>query len=260
MACLFSFFTRRKRQPSTPPRTEHWQTPSALYLNWLPQLPPSSSKPIGINYPTVRDIPSWLLLSPVDIPSVAPANESNMGNQDLPPPSPPPLPYLRTRCWPSQRHSSTIAADECVERIDEDVVRALSSPPLKDRSGRVSVIVLESDRTSTIFECSYQTKTWELFERDEARESRWTFGSIFAPLDAVARRSIRIHDSILFGLGNDDDSMMGTDGVTNGKKEGFEMASEGDELEVTEQQQLVMVNLVLASGNIARARRQRQGA
>jgi len=147
-----------------------------------------------------------------------------------------------------------------VERIDEDVVRALSSPPLKDRSGRVSVIVLESDRTSTIFECSYQTKTWELFERDEARESRWTFGSIFAPLDAVARRSIRIHDSILFGLGNDDDSMMGTDGVTNGKKEGFEMASEGDELEVTEQQQLVMVNLVLASGNIARARRQRQGA
>jgi hypothetical protein len=99
-----------------------------------------------------------------------------------------------------------------------------------------------------------------LFERHEARESRWTFGSIFAPLDAVARRSIRIHDSILFGLDNDDDSMTGMDGATNGKQECFEVASEGDELEARDQQRLAMVNFVLASGDIARARRQRQGA
>jgi hypothetical protein len=260
MACLFNLFTRRKRQPSTPLATEYWQTPSSLYLTWLPQLPHSSSKPIGVNYPTVKDIPSWLLLSPVDIASAVQANESNMGNQEVLPTFPPSLPYLPTRCWPSQRFSNIIAADERVERIDEDIVEAPSSPPRKDRNGRVSVIVLESDRTSTIFECSFRTKDWELIERDEARESRWTFGSIFAPLDAVARRSIRIHDSILFGLDNDDDSMMGMDGATNGKQECFEVASEGGELEAREQQRLAMVNFVLASGDIARARRQHQGA
>ena len=255
MACLFNFFTRRKREPSTPLATENWQTPSSLYLTWLPpQLPPSSSKPI-IDYPTVRDIPSWLLLSP-DIPSAAQANENNMGTQGVLPTSPPSLPYLPARRWPSQRPSSIIGADERVERIDEDIVQPLTSPPRTDENGRVRVIVLGSARTSTIFECSLQTKNWELVERDEARESRWTFGSIFAPLDAVARRSIRIHDSILFGLGNDDDSM-GVDDVTNAKQECFEVSSERDELEARQQQWLAMVNFVLASGEITRARRQR---
>src|SRR6266480_5321056 len=128
MGCTLSFFPRRKCESSTPPGPEYWQSPSALYLTWLPQLPASSSKPTGISYPTVRDIPSWLLLSPVDIPSAVQANESNMGNQEILPISPPPSPpYLPAHYRPNQRPSSIMAAGERVDPIDEDIVQALSS-------------------------------------------------------------------------------------------------------------------------------------
>src|SRR5579871_3527169 len=78
MGCPLSLFIRRQCESSTPPETEYYRTPSSLYLTWLPQLPASSSKPTCISYPTVRDIPSWLLLSPVDIPSTVQANECDM--------------------------------------------------------------------------------------------------------------------------------------------------------------------------------------
>ena len=111
-----------------------------------------------------------------------------------------------------------MAASERVDPIDEDIVQALSSPPRKYRNGRVSVIVLESDQMNVPFERSLQTKSGELLEeRDEARESRRSFGSVFAPLDAIARRSIRIHDSILFGLGNAG-GIVGMNGVASAKQ------------------------------------------
>ena len=252
MACLFNLFTRRKRKPSTPLVTENWRNPSSLYLTWLPQLPPSSSKQIRVDYPTVRDIPSWLLLSPVNIPSAAQANESNNGNQEILRTSPP-LPYLSNPCQPSQKAFSIIAADE---RIEEDIFQALSSPLKKDKNGRVSVMVSEPDQTSTSFEHPFRTESLELVGRDETRESRWTFGSVFAPLDTVARRSIRIHDSIFFGLGNDDDgSTMGMDCATNPKQKCFEVGSVGDELEARQQHRVAMLNFVLTSGEIARAER-----
>jgi hypothetical protein len=100
----------------------------------------------------------------------------------------------------------------------------------------------------------FQTKSGELLETDEARENRWTFGSVFAPLDSVARRSIRIHDSFLFDLGNAD-SIMGMDGATNTIQGCFEVSSGGGELEAREQQRLAMVNFVLASGERARTTR-----
>lgn len=254
MGCSLSLFTRRKCETSTTSEIRSWHNPSSLYLTWLPQLPASSSKPAGISYPTVRDIPSWLLLSPVDIPSAMQIDESNMGSQEMLPTSPSSFPYLPARWWPSQRPSSIIAAGERVEPIDEDLVQAPSSPPRKDGDGRVSVIVLEPDRSSVLFERSFQTKCAGLLEKDEARESRWTFGSVFAPLDAIARRSIRIHDSILFGLGNTD-SIMGMDVTTNTKQGSFEVSYEGDELEARQYQRLAMVNFVLASGERARATR-----
>lgn len=111
-----------------------------------------------------------------------------------------------------------MAAGARVDPIDEDIVQALSFPPRTYGNGRVSVMVLESDRMNVPFERSFQTKSGELLEeRDEARESRWSFGSVFAPLDAIARRSIRIRDSILFGLGNAD-SIVGMNGAANAKQ------------------------------------------
>lgn len=137
MGCPLSLFARRKCEPSTPQGTECWHSPSSLYLTWLPQLPASpSSKPTGISYPTVRDIPSWLLLSPVDIPSAVHANESNIENQEIRPTTLPSMPSLPAHCWSSQMPSTIIAASERLEPVDEDIVQALSSSPLKDRRCR----------------------------------------------------------------------------------------------------------------------------
>ena len=136
MGCLFNLFTRRKSESSTTLGTEYRQNPYPLYLTWLPQLPPSVSKPVGISYPTVRDIPPWLLLSPVDLPSTAQINESDtVGQKVFRSSLPSSLPYLPAQRWSSVSLSSITAASERVELVDEETAQALSFLLRKEGTG-----------------------------------------------------------------------------------------------------------------------------
>ena len=69
--------THRSPSPMVHPGRRRMPTASSLYLTWLPPQYPLASPSPKTTYPTVRDIPTWLLTTPV----------SEVFTQTYPPPS-----------------------------------------------------------------------------------------------------------------------------------------------------------------------------